>query len=113
MNTVEIWLCIFGMALIATGITRGAFLLLANQVELPHRVRRALHYAPAATLIAIVVPYFILNQTGAIDIGLHNIKLLAAIAAGIYFWFTRQMVGMIVIGMLVFTLLRLYLLPWI
>lgn len=108
MNALNVWLCILGMAFVATIITRGAFLLLANRVELSHRVRRALHYAPAAALIAVVVPYLLLDDAGALNLTLHNDKFFAAIAAGIYFWFTRQMVGMIAVGMLAFTLLRLY-----
>jgi branched-subunit amino acid transport protein len=72
-------------------------------------VLRALHYAPPAVLIALVVPSLLLDKQGQWAIHLHNYGLIAAFVAGIYFWFTRRMVGMIVLGMLVSILLRVYL----
>lgn len=108
MSAVNVWLSIFGMAFIATVLTRGAFLLLGNRLELSKKVRRALHYAPAAALIAIVVHSLLFDSRGTLALNIHNHHLLAAIAAGVYFWFTRQMLGMIMLGMVVFTFLRLY-----
>jgi branched-subunit amino acid transport protein len=108
MSEIEIWLAIAGLTLV-TFLTRGAFLLLGNRVRIATRVLRALHYAPPAVLIALVVPSLLLDKQGQWAIHLHNYGLIAAFVAGIYFWFTRRMVGMIVLGMLVSILLRVYL----
>jgi len=50
----------------------------------------------------------LLDKQGQWAIHLHNYSLIAALVAGIYFWFTRRMVGMIILGMSVSVLLRLY-----
>lgn len=107
MNEMDIWLAIAGLTLV-TFLTRGAFLLLGNHVRISTRVLRALHYAPPAVLIALVVPSLLLDKQGQWAIHLHNYSLIAALVAGIYFWFTRRMVSMIVLGMFVSILLRLY-----
>ncbi len=86
MNTVEIWLCIAGLTLV-TLLTRGAFLLLGERVTLGPNVQRALRYAPAAVLIAIVVPDLLLDSNGNMALDIHNHKLIAATVASIYFWF--------------------------
>ncbi|MCS6765573.1 MAG: AzlD domain-containing protein [Candidatus Protistobacter heckmanni] len=55
-----------------TFLTRGFFLLIAHHAVIPQRVQRALRYAPAAALAAIIVPDLVLGAGGALNIGLDN-----------------------------------------
>ena len=55
MTTTQVWLAILGMGLV-TAITRALFLIGGERMILPERVQRALRYAPAAALAAVVVP---------------------------------------------------------
>lgn len=50
-----VWLSLFAIAL-ATTLPRASFIVLGSRVPLPSRVRRALRYAPAAALAAVVAP---------------------------------------------------------
>jgi len=69
---------------------RASFLLLPERVALPHVMRRALRYVPAAVLTAIWAPELVIHQ-GQIDLSLDNARLFAgavAIAAAWYFRLT-------------------------
>ncbi|MBS0309582.1 MAG: AzlD domain-containing protein [Proteobacteria bacterium] len=108
MSATDIWLVILLMTL-ATIITRCSFFLLGDRIKLPSRVQHALRYAPAAALAAIIAPdLFVVVGADAAHVSLFNPKLLAAIAAGLFFIGTRRMLGTIMVGMVVFTLLRLF-----
>jgi branched-subunit amino acid transport protein len=61
---VEIWFILVGLAVV-TGLTRGFFLLLGTRVELPESVQRALRYAPAGALVAIVMPEMLVIKGAA------------------------------------------------
>ncbi len=50
-----VWLAFFLLAL-ATTLPRASFIVLGSRVTLPSRVLRALRYAPAAALAAVVAP---------------------------------------------------------
>ena len=71
------------------------------------RVQRALRYAPAAALVAVVVPD-VLETPQGLSIALGNHALYGALAGLGWFLWRRSMIGTIIVGMLVFTLLRLY-----
>jgi len=102
-----VWVTL-AMLTLATLMTRSALLLFGENVQLPSTVERALRYAPACALAAIVVPDLVFSK-GQLDLSLDNYRLLAATAAGIFFVMTRNMLWTIVFGMGVFTLLRLLL----
>lgn len=107
MSAGDVWLTILGLTVV-TVVTRSFFLLFGERLELPERLRRALGYAPAAALAAIIVPEVLGAGTGAgMDASLQNPKLVAAIVAAGVYAFTRSMLGMIAVGMAVFTALRL------
>ena len=56
-----LWLWITFVAIGATTVlTRGSFILLGDKARLPPAVHRALRYAPAAALAALVVPDILL-----------------------------------------------------
>ena len=105
MSAWLIWLAIVGLTA-ATFITRAGFLLLGDRVSLPGWLERALRYAPACALAAIVVPELVYAQ-GRLFLSFENFRLLAAVAAAAYFVFTRQLLGTILAGMAVYTVLRL------
>ena len=108
MSASDTWLAIVLLAL-ATMITRSGLFLLGAAVRLPPALQHALRYAPAAALAAIVVPDLVLGTGGAAYIGLANHKLLAGIGAAGFFLVTRHLLGTIVVGMALYTVLRLYL----
>ena len=99
-------LAFVGLALTTIG-TRGSFFMLPARINLPARVERALHYAPACALTAIVVPG-VLTRNGALYLDVHNNQMWAVLAAAAVFFKTRNMVVMMAVGMTVFTVLRLY-----
>ena len=107
MSTVEIWLSFVAMTAI-TIVSRTFFLLAGDRVTLPQRLQRALRYAPAAALAVIVVPEVLLLDH-QFSLHLHNPKLAAAVAATGWFVWRRNMIEMIVVGMAVYTLCRLFL----
>ena len=69
---------IFILIGLATTLPRASFIVLGNRVTLPAVVQRALRYAPAAALAAIVVPDVLLVSG---ELAPLNPKLAAAGAA--------------------------------
>lgn len=62
-----IWLWIaFVLLAITTLVTRGSFIVIGERGRLPAVLQRALRYAPAAALSALVVPDLLLVQ-GSVD----------------------------------------------
>jgi branched-subunit amino acid transport protein len=106
MSTGEIWLTIAGLAML-TLVTRNAFLVLGHRVALPERVQHALRYAPACALVALVVPEVVL-QSGSLSLALSNAKLVAALVTIAIMVFTRRALAAILLGMLSYTLVRLW-----
>jgi branched-subunit amino acid transport protein len=89
-----------------TVLTRASFFLLPAGVELPERVERALRYAPACALAAIIAPG-VLTRQGEVVIGWGNHPMWALLAAALVFAHTRSMLAMMAVGMGLFTVLRL------
>jgi len=106
MSNVEIW-CVIVVLTLATIITRCVIFMYPNSIKLPPKVRHALRYAPAAALAAVVFPDLVYNNSGVFDLGLDNPKWLAGIVALVFCYLTRRMFSTIILGMLVFTALRL------
>lgn len=104
MSTIDIWLTI-GWLTVATILTRGSFFILGQAVKLPPKVQHALRYAPAAALAAVVVPDLVLAD-GTLAMSWTNPKLMAGIGATVFFLATRQMLWTIVVGMALFSVLR-------
>ena len=107
MSDVEIWITIV-LLTVATVLTRGSFFLLGHAVKLPPKVQHALRYAPAAALAAIVVPDMVLAN-GALQLTWANPKLVAGIGAAAFFLATRHLLGTIIAGMALYSLLRIIL----
>ncbi len=107
MSEFNIWLTII-LLTVATIVTRSAFFLLGDRVKLPSKIQHALRYAPAAALAAIVAPDLV-TSGGALTLSWLNPKLLASIGATAFFLSTRHLLGTIVVGMGLYTILRLVL----
>ncbi|RZI41473.1 AzlD domain-containing protein [Herbaspirillum sp. HC18] len=107
MSAADIWLTII-LLTVATVLTRSSFFMLGHAVKLPPKVQHALRYAPAAALAAIVVPDLVLAN-GALQLTWMNPKLVAGIGATAFFLATRHLLGTIIAGMALYTLLRVML----
>src|SRR5450830_1320259 len=108
MTDIDIWIVIAALWL-ATFIARSGFWLAGNRIQLPQRVQEALRYAPACALAAIILPDFLMYPSGADqwDFSWHNPKLVAGIAATLFFQLRKNMLHTIIFGMVAFTCLRL------
>ncbi|WP_420475978.1 AzlD domain-containing protein [Noviherbaspirillum sp. ST9] len=107
MSAGDVWLTIV-LLTVATIVTRCSFFLLGHAVKLPPKVQHALRYAPAAALAAIVAPDLVMAN-GALQLTWANPKLLAGIGAAAFFLTTRHLLGTIVAGMALYSLLRVML----
>lgn len=99
------WLAILGLTAV-TVITRSAFLVLGDRFPLPERVQHALRYAPACALSALIAPE-VMTSGGALVLDPASPKLAAGLVAVAVMAFSRSMIVTMVVGMGVFTLLRL------
>ncbi|MCB1954212.1 MAG: AzlD domain-containing protein [Rhodocyclaceae bacterium] len=72
-----LWLA-FVLIAVATHVPRGSFIVAGSRVRLPEALQRALRYAPAAALAALVAPDMLLVG-GQLDP--FNLKLVAGLAA--------------------------------
>lgn len=107
MSAIDTWLTILFLT-VATIVTRSSFFLLGHAVKLPPKVQHALRYAPAAALAAIVAPDLVMAN-GVLQLTWANPKLLAGIGATAFFLTTRHLLGTIIVGMALYSLLRVML----
>ena len=110
MSDTRIWIAIVGLTVV-TLLSRALFLLAGARVTIPHHAQRAMRYAPGAALVALVSPeLFTVGGNVAADSlnPLQNPKLMVAVVTGVLFFYKRNMLLMIVSGMLLFALLRCF-----
>lgn len=102
------WLLLatFGLCAV-TFISRSFFLLMPSSFKFSPLMQRALRYAPTTAIMAVIAPSILIHER-VLDFSWHNSALVACIIAGIIFLWRKSIVLMIMMGMLVFTLLRLY-----
>lgn len=100
-----LWVAIVGVGVSAM-VSRCSFLFLSDRLSLPAVVERALRYAAAAALGAIVMPTLIVGPQG-VDLGPHNHAWCAALIAALVMWRTRVMLWSMAAGLAAFTALRL------
>jgi branched-subunit amino acid transport protein len=94
---VRIWLLILGLALIAF-LSRAIFILPGARLSLSPAVERVLRYAPAAALVAIIVPD-LFRMNGVVTLSIDSPRVIAgAVAIGVAAW-TRNILLTIVCGM--------------
>jgi branched-subunit amino acid transport protein len=105
-DVVYMAIAIAGLTVV-TFATRSAFFMLPPSVQLPAGVERALRYAPVCALTAIVAPA-VFSRNHHAYLSWHNNQMWALLAASLVFARTRNMTAMLVVGMTVFTALRLW-----
>lgn len=98
MTSLEIWAVIVG-GMIVTYLTRLSFLLLIPADRMPAFAQRALTYAPPAVLAAIILPEVLL-EAGGLSLTPTNPRLVAATAAAIVAWRTKNTWLTMLLGML-------------
>jgi branched-subunit amino acid transport protein len=98
------WILVAGMAAIVF-FTRAVFVMAGSRFRLPPAAERVLRYAPAAALMAIVVPDLALTQ-GALAISFENPRFLAGLGAFAIAVATRNVMLTIVGGMVALTAIR-------
>ena len=99
------WALIAGTAVVVY-FTRAVFVLPGSHLRLPPLAERILRYAPAAALMAIIVPDLTLVH-GALAPAVDNPRLIGGIAAFVIAAATRNIRLTIVGGMLALTAVRL------
>ena len=81
-----------------TFLLRASFIVFADPQRFPPFFRRALAFVPPAVLAAIVAPGLLVDA-GALDLSLHNLRLLAGVLAIAVAARTRSVLATIVSGM--------------
>jgi branched-subunit amino acid transport protein len=109
MSSTEVWIAIIGL-MIVTFVTRGFFLLMGERVELPANFQQALRYAPAAALVAIIIPevFLVKGAIGLEGFQLNNPHMWGGLVSAGAFLMSKSIVLTIIAGMLTFTLLRIF-----
>ena len=104
MSTWHAVVAILGLAVI-TVATRGFFLYPERDLPLPAWLKQGLRYAPLAALAAVVAPEIVMQQ-GHLITTFKDARLFATLAATVYFFWRRGILGTIVTGTLVMVALR-------
>lgn len=110
MNPLHDWgylAAAFALLTISTFLTRAGFFMLPGRYSLPPQVERALRYAPACALAAIIAQG-VLTKNHQPAVSLHNDEMWGLVASGVAATRTRNMVLLMAVGMGVFTALRLW-----
>lgn len=95
---MNLWLVlILGGAL--TFLTRLSFIYLLGRVETPPVIKQALRFVPPAVLSAIIAPE-VLMVDGSLNLSLSNLRMLAALAATLVAWYSKNALLAIISGML-------------
>lgn len=97
---------ILGLAVV-TVLTRASFFMLPPRVTMPRTVERALRYAPACALAAIIAPA-VLAADGKVELSADNHQLLAVLVGTLVFLRIRNIVVLMSVVMAVYTALRLF-----
>jgi len=100
-----IWALIFVVGAINFA-ARLSFIALFARREMSPLLARALRYVPAAMLTAIVVPAIVFAAPGELRLDIGNVKLIAALIAGVVAWRWRNTMLTIAVGMVSLWLLQ-------
>jgi branched-subunit amino acid transport protein len=98
-------LCVLGLAGV-TVLTRGFFLLTERELSLPPWAMQGLRYAPLAALVAVIAPEIVLTDGALLATGA-DARIYAVLAATVYFWWRRGILGTIVSGTIVLLALKI------
>ena len=98
------WALIVGMA-IGSFFVRALFVFPGSRLRLPPTIEGVLRFAPAAALMAIVVPDLAMTG-GRFAWSLANPRLIGGVAAFVVAFATRSIIFTILVGLVVMTLVR-------
>ena len=98
------WIIILGMGLI-THALRLSMIVTSGRLTINESLRRALRFAPAAVLSAIILPEMF-QPAGSLDVSLGNERLLAGLVAIAVAWRTQNMILTVAVGMIVLWILQ-------
>ena len=101
-GVTDLWtLAVIGGMACVTVIARCFFFIFDRPWSLPNWAQRGLQYAPIAALSAVVVPEVVMTQGQLID-SLHDARIYAAAAGALAYFWRRDVMATIVVGMAVF-----------
>ena len=104
MSSWNAFFAILGLAVI-TVATRGFFLFPERELPLPAWLKQGLRYAPLAALAAVIAPEVVMQQDHLLTT-VKDARLYAVLAATLYFFWRRDILGTIVGGTAVMVALR-------
>lgn len=87
--------------IVITLVTRAFFMIPERELPMPEWLRRGLKYAPLAALAAVIAPELLMSH-GALIQTLRDARLPAALAASVYYFWRRGILGTIIVGMAVY-----------
>ena len=91
---------ILGLACV-TVLARSFFMISRTSWELPHWAQRGLQYAPIAALSAVVLPEVVMTQ-GHLVTTLQDARLFAAVAGAVAYFWCKDVLITILVGMAVY-----------
>ena len=99
----DLWtMCVIVALAGVTVLARCFFFIFDRPWTLPRWAQRGLQYAPIAALSAVVIPEVVMTQ-GQLITSLHDARIYAATAGVlVFFWWRRDVLVTIVVGMAVF-----------
>lgn len=109
MKYWDVWVVILGLTAV-TFLTRTFFMLIGAKIPLPAAFQRAIRYAPAAALVAIIVPEMLPFDPSApqMNFDWYSPKTWGGLAALMAYFYSRHILVTLAVGLGVFTLLRLF-----
>ena len=105
MSPTMTWIALVGLGLI-TVVTRGFFMITDQPLPMPDWLRELLKVAPLAALVAVVAPEIFMTQGHAITTW-QDALWPAAVAASLYYFWRKGILGTILVGMAVMLPLKL------
>ncbi len=97
---IEPLIATVGLAII-TVVSRAFFMIPEKELPLPDWLKRGLKYAPLAALTAVIAPEILMSQ-GQLIGTLMDARLPAVLCASLYYFWRRDILGTIVLGMVVY-----------
>lgn len=105
MSFLEGLVAVVGMTALVL-VSRGFFFLSRREVPFPAWLREALRHAPLAALAAVVAPEIVMTQGHLIQTWA-DARIWSVLAAVAWYFWRRDILGTIVVGMAVLLPLRL------
>lgn len=107
MTGTDLWtLAIIAGLACVTVVARSFFFISSKPWSLPSWAQRGLQYAPIAALSAVVLPEIVMAQGQLIGTWM-DARIFGALAGALAYWWRREVLATIVLGMAVYLPLRL------